>query len=72
MTMRSRKLVGTLILLVFITLWAFTTMMVGLWVLKDASGLTEALFFAVTGCLWAVPAMGILKWMLKPDTPRES
>jgi hypothetical protein len=42
-------------------------MMLGLWVLKDASGGMQALFYAVTGCLWAFPAMLILKWMMKPD-----
>lgn len=66
----TRKLVGTLILVLFIIVWAFATMMLGLWVLKDASGGMQALFYAVTGCLWALPAMLILKWMLRPD-PQE-
>lgn len=67
MRARTRKLVGTLVLLVFITLWAFASMMVGLWVLKDASGLMQALFYAATGCLWAVPVIPLLRWMLRPD-----
>lgn len=65
--MRARKLIGTVLLLAFITFYAFATMMLGLWVLKDASGGMQALFYAVTGCLWAFPAMLILKWMMKPD-----
>lgn len=69
LTMRTRKLIGTVILLVFIIVYAFATMMIGLWVLKEATGWQEALFYAVTGCLWAFPAMFILKWMLKPDEP---
>lgn len=65
--MRARKLIGTVLLLAFITFYAFATMMLGLWVLKDASGGMQALFYAITGCLWAFPAMLILKWMMKPD-----
>lgn len=65
--MRARKLIGTVLLLAFITFYAFATMMLGLWVLKDASGGMQALFYVVTGCLWAFPAMLILKWMMKPD-----
>ncbi|MFN3172789.1 MAG: DUF2842 domain-containing protein [Hyphomicrobiales bacterium] len=66
---RTRKLIGTFILLAFIIVYAFVTMMLGLWVLKDAAGWQEALFYAITGCLWAFPAMIILRWMMKPDEP---
>ena len=69
LSMRTRKLIGTVVLLAFIVFYAFATMMLGLWVLKDASGGMQALFYAVTGCLWAFPAMIILKWMMKPDKP---
>ena len=67
--MRTRKLIGTFVLLAFIVFYAFATMMLGLWVLEGASGGMQALFYAVTGCLWAFPAMIILKWMMKPDNP---
>ena len=67
--MRTRKLIGTFVLIAFITFYAFATMMIGLWALKDANGLVEMLFFAITGCLWAFPAMLILRWMMRPDAP---
>lgn len=67
--MRTRKLIGTLVLVAFIIFYAFATMMIGLWVLKDANGWQQALFYTVTGCLWAFPAMLILRWMIKPDDP---
>lgn len=67
LTMRTRKLIGTLGLLAFIVFYAFATMMLGVWVLKDTSGGIQALFYAITGCLWAFPAILILKWMMKPD-----
>ena len=67
--MRTRKLIGTFALIAFITVYAFATMMLGLWVLEDVSGVMQALFYAVTGCLWAFPAMLILRWMMKPDEP---
>ena len=58
-------MIGMIALLIFVTFYAFTTMMIAVWVLKDASTLASALFFAVTGCLWAFPAMLIIKWMMK-------
>ena len=40
--MRARKLIGTFVLLAFIVFYAFATMMLGLWVLEDASGGMQA------------------------------
>lgn len=67
--MRTRKLIGTFVLLAFIVVYAFSIMLVGLWILDDIDGLLEMLFYALTGCLWAFPAMLILRWMMKPDEP---
>lgn len=67
--MRIRKLIGTFVLLAFIIVYAFGIMLVGVWALENANGWQKALYYAVTGCLWAFPAMLILKWMLKPDQP---
>lgn len=68
MPMRTRKIVGTFVLLAFIVVYAFLIMLIGVWVLEDAAGWLEAIYYLLTGCLWAFPAMVILKWMLKPDS----
>ena len=69
--MRIRKLIGTFVLLAFIVVYAFSIMLIGVAVLENANGWQKVIYYAVTGCLWAFPAMVILKWMLKPDAPAQ-
>ncbi len=65
--MRTRKILGTFILLAFIIIYAFAIMLIGVGVLNDAPTWLELTYYLVSGCAWAFPAMLILKWMLKPD-----
>lgn len=67
--MRARKLIGTFVLLAFIIIYAFMIMLLGVRLLEDAPQWFSMLYYVVTGCAWAFPAMLILKWMLKPDAP---
>lgn len=65
--MRTRKLIGTFILLAFIVVYAFLIMLLGVYLLEDASQVFSIIYYLVTGCAWAFPAMIILRWMMKPD-----
>ncbi|MBV6659178.1 MAG: DUF2842 domain-containing protein [Devosiaceae bacterium] len=69
---RTRKIVGTFVLVAFIVCWAFFAMLLGLRILENASGLTQGVYYIATGCLWALPAMFLLKWMLKPDPEEDA
>lgn len=66
MTLRLKKLVGTLILVPFICLYALMTMVVATRVLPDLPGYGQALFYIGAGLLWIVPAGLLIKWMSKP------
>lgn len=68
--MRTRKLIGTFGLLIFIIVYAFMIMLLGVRLLEGASQWFSAIYYLVTGCAWAFPAMIIMKWMLKPDDPQ--
>jgi len=35
--------------------------------LAQASGWVHLIYFLLTGILWIIPAMLLIKWMLKPD-----
>lgn len=69
MTVRTRKLIGAAVLLIFIPLYAQLMVMVAVARLPGSSILTQTLFFAVAGLLWVVPAGLIIRWMQRP--PRE-
>ncbi|MBI1384565.1 MAG: DUF2842 domain-containing protein [Rhizobiales bacterium] len=63
MPARLRKLIGTIVLLVYITIYALLAMVVGARVLEGASGAVEFLYYMVAGLAW-VPIAGLLvTWM---------
>jgi hypothetical protein len=67
MGVRTRKLIGATLLLIFIPAYAVVTMTFAVARLPETSVLTHTLFFAVAGLLWVVPAGLIIRWMQKPD-----
>jgi len=70
MPIRLRKLIGTVALLLLVTVWALLTMALAQSVLTDINGLVAAIFYIVAGLGWVLPAMPLVSWMLKPDAPR--
>jgi hypothetical protein len=67
MTLRTRKLVGAIALLVFLALYALAAMMVAIVLQVSASKLVELIYYPVAGLLWVLPAMWLVKWMQRPD-----
>jgi NhaP-type Na+/H+ or K+/H+ antiporter len=71
MSLRTRKFVGTIALLVLVSVWALLAMALAQSVLTDISGLVAAIFYIVAGLGWVLPAMPLISWMAKPEsTPR--
>jgi hypothetical protein len=70
MTMRTRKLVGTVVLLVFLAVYALLTMLVAVVLQVNSSKIVELLFYVVGGLAWVVPAALLVRWMQKPDPPQ--
>lgn len=70
MTMRMRKLVGTIVLLVFIILYAFAAMLAAIVLQVNGSKLVEVVYYFVAGLAWLPPAAFIIWWMQRPDPPR--
>jgi uncharacterized protein DUF2842 len=67
MHIRTRKLIGTVGLLVLVTVWALLAMAIAQFVLRADSGLLVFLFYAVAGLGWVLPAMPLVRWMSRPD-----
>lgn len=60
---RTRKLVGTIVLLVFITVYALVAMVAAMIQQVNASKTVELLYYVIAGLAWVVPAGLIIRWM---------
>lgn len=67
MTPRTRKLAGTIALLVMITIYAFLALAVAVVLqVSNTSKFGELAFYVIAGLLWVLPAGILIKWMQKP------
>jgi hypothetical protein len=69
MHVRTRKLVGTVALFVLVALWALLAMALAQSVAISANYWLAALYYAVAGLGWVLPAMPLVWWMARPDGP---
>ncbi|WP_072397239.1 DUF2842 domain-containing protein [Hyphomicrobium sp. CS1GBMeth3] len=67
MTLRTRKLVGAIALLVFLAVYALAAMLVAVALQVSESTVAPLLYFPLAGLLWVLPAMWLIKWMQRPD-----
>ncbi len=62
-----RKLIGAVLLIVFVPFYALVAMTIAAARLPGTSILVQTLYFAVAGLLWVIPAGLLIKWMQRPD-----
>lgn len=67
MRQRQRKLVGTVILLVFLIVYSAIAALVGAGFLPRSSKLLQLVFYVVAGLAWTLPAAILIRWMQRPD-----
>jgi hypothetical protein len=67
MTIRTRKLFGTVALLMLVVVWSLLGMTVAQTPWLANSGYLQAVFYVVAGIGWVLPAMPIVSWMSRPD-----
>ncbi|WP_201864461.1 DUF2842 domain-containing protein [Microvirga soli] len=66
---RTRKLIGTVVMLAFIFFYALFAMAVAEGRISEAPKLIQTLAYIVLGLIWIVPLMPLIRWMAKPDNP---
>jgi hypothetical protein len=71
MHQRTRKLIGTIFLAVFVPSYALVAMTIASARLPGTSLLVQTLFFAVGGLIWVVPAGAVVWWMQRPGRGSE-
>lgn len=63
---RLRKLIGTLLTVVFLLVYIFVAAVLGDAVVTRHWAIQTS-FFLVLGLLWIFPVMAIIRWMERPD-----
>jgi Protein of unknown function (DUF2842) len=66
MHVRTRKLIGAVVLLLFLVVYALAVASVGAGRITEASPLLQLLYFVVAGLAWVLPAGFLLRWMARP------
>jgi hypothetical protein len=65
MSPRIKKLIGAILILLWIPVYAFLAIGIAAHVLPHANGLTAFIFYAAAGLLWAVPIGLMFPWMFR-------
>jgi hypothetical protein len=71
MRQRHRKLLGSVILLIFLAVYAIIAAGVGVQMLPRLSRVGEFIYYLAAGLLWTLPAGWLIRWMQRPDPPAE-
>jgi hypothetical protein len=67
MSIRARKFVGTVTLLVLVLVWGLLAMALAQSVLTNINGFVAAIYYVIAGLGWVLPAMPLISWMARPD-----
>lgn len=70
MPLRLRKLIGTILILLLVIVYALAATTFASLLLGASPWWVHLLYFLLTGLLWILPAMLIIKWMEKPSPRR--
>ncbi|MGI9407342.1 MAG: DUF2842 domain-containing protein [Hyphomicrobiaceae bacterium] len=66
MSPRIRKLIGTVLLLVLVFVYALLVIALAPAILKPDAPWVQLVFYVVAGLTWVIPAGALIKWMAKP------
>lgn len=67
MNTRARKLIGTIVLVVFLTIYSVIAGAIGSGRISEANGFIQFIYYLVAGLLWVAPAALLIRWMSRPD-----
>ena len=70
MSIRIRKLIGAVALLLLVACWALLAMALAQSALTDTNGWIATLYYVIAGSAWVLPAMQLIRWMSRPDVDK--
>lgn len=66
MHIRLKKLIGTIVTVVFLTFYCLFVMVLAVRLLPGTSGAVQFLFYLVFGLVWVIPIGLLIRWMQRP------
>ena len=67
MTIRPRKLIGTIVLVLFLVVYALIAMALGASQIVGGPYIVQVIYFLLAGLAWIIPAGILIRWMARPD-----
>ena len=67
MRRRTRKLIGAVTILIYVSLYALIAMAIAQGRLQEANKFWQGLYYLVAGMGWILPIMPLIRWMERPD-----
>lgn len=75
-----RSLIGTILMVLFVMLYAFLLTLLSPLILKSASDtlpmlafkIIQVVYYLIAGLAWVFPLLPLIKWMTRPDKEPEA
>jgi hypothetical protein len=67
MSIRLRKLLGAIMLIVLVLTWTLLATALAQSAVVKANGTIEVIYYVLAGLGWVLPAMPLIRWMSRPD-----
>jgi Protein of unknown function (DUF2842) len=65
---RLRKFIGTLVMILFVIVYALVAMALAQSrLVQEAPAMLQSVYYAVLGMAWVLPMMPLVRWMQRPD-----
>ena len=68
MSIRARKFVGAILLLLLVAVWALLAMAAAQFVFSSTNSVAAWIYYVVVGIGWVLPAMPLIRWMSGPKS----
>jgi len=66
MSIRTRKFIGAILLIILVAVWALLAMAVAQFVFTSSNSIAAWIYYVVAGMGWVLPAMPLIRWMSVP------
>jgi hypothetical protein len=65
MTPSTKKLIGTIVILIWVPIYALLAMRIAVSLLPGANPVVELLYYAIAGTAWIIPIGLMIPWMTR-------
>lgn len=67
MRQTHRKLIGTIVMIVFVCVYALVAMALAQGRITETSKLVQTIAYVALGLVWVLPLLPLIKWMERKD-----